>query len=112
MQRDDSVYMRHILDAVNRIEEYVRGIDEQAFLKNTLVQDAVIRQFEIIGEAVKRLSNQVRTQHRQIPWQEMAGMRDKLIHDYFGVDVAKVWVTIRQDIPQLKRDLPKVLKSL
>jgi uncharacterized protein with HEPN domain len=74
MQRDDSVYLQHIIDAVGKIEEYVRGIDEQAFFKNTLVQDAVIRQFEIIGEAVKRLSSQLRARHTQVPWQEMAGM--------------------------------------
>ena len=112
MQRDDSVYLHHINDAIAKIEEYVRGIDEGAFLHNTLVQDAVIRQFEIIGEAVKRLSTRVKELHPHVPWPDMAGMRDILIHDYVGVDIAKVWLTVCEDIPRLKDDLREVLRSL
>ncbi len=82
----DDIYLRHILDAIKRIEEYVKGIDEESFLRNYLVQDGVIRQIEIIGEAVKRLSTKLRKKYSQIPWQDIAGMRDKLIHDYFGVE--------------------------
>jgi uncharacterized protein with HEPN domain len=104
--------LQHIIDAVGTNEEYVRGLDEQSFFKNRLVQDAVIRQFEIIGEAVKQLSSQLRNRHKEIPWQQMAGMRDKLIHEYFGVNVDQVWMTVTEDIPRLKNDLPQVLESL
>jgi uncharacterized protein with HEPN domain len=110
MQRDDSVYLKHIRDAIRKIEGYTKGVRRATFEKNTLIQDAVIRQIEIIGEATKRLSNPVKEQNPQIPWQDIAGMRDKLIHDYFGVDVEKVWLTVQLDIPALKNSVNKILK--
>ncbi len=111
MKRDDSVYLRHVLDAIDRIEEYLQGIDEHAFYEQTLVQDGVIRQLEIIGEAVKRLSSELRAKHRQIPWKDVAGMRDKLIHDYFGVDLETVWLTTQEDIPYLQTEVKKILEG-
>lgn len=77
------VYLRHILDAAHWIEGYVSGIDEDGFSRLSLVQDASIRQLETVGEAVKRLSRRLRTEYPEVPWQDMAGMRDRLIHDYF-----------------------------
>ena len=77
-----------------------------------LVQDGVIRQLEIIGEATKRLSNAVRVDYPSIPWQDMAGMRDKLIHDYFGVDMEAVWLTAKDDIPVLKAAVSRILDEL
>jgi uncharacterized protein with HEPN domain len=84
MERDDSVYLRHILDAISRIEEYLYGIDEEKFYQHYLVQDGVIRQLEIIGEASKRLSCDVRARYPNVPWQDIAGMRDKLISTQYG----------------------------
>ncbi len=78
------------------------------FDKNELVQDAVIRNIEIIGEASTRVSDDFRASHSEIPWREMAGMRDKLIHDYMGVDLDVVWRTIEIDIPELHRLLKKI----
>ena len=105
MSREDTVYLKHIRDAIARVEEYLQGVDEAEFRKSSLIQDAVIRQIEIIGEAVKRLSSQFRSSCPDIPWQDIAGMRDKLIHDYFGVDIEKVWITAQDDIPLLKRQI-------
>jgi uncharacterized protein with HEPN domain len=100
--KDDSVFLNHILDAINQIEEYIEYLTYEEFLEKRLVQDAVIRQLEIIGEATKNLSSNATENYPQIPWKEIAGMRDKLIHVYFGVDLEEVWNTAKRDIPELK----------
>ena len=112
MKTDQSAFLNHILDAITKIEKYIQDIDEESFLKNDLVQDGVIRQIEIIGEAVKRLSNDLKRQSPNIPWQDIAGMRDKLIHDYFGVDIDTVWLTAKKDIPQLKEEIKRIIEKL
>jgi|SRR3972149_5861720 len=110
MKKDDTVFLRHILDDVNWIEKYTHGMDYDGFSASHLVQDGVIRQLEIIGEATRNLSKEVRDKHADIPWKDMAGMRDKLIHQYFGVDIAAVWDTIQADIPGLKGSVAKILE--
>jgi len=112
MKRDDSIYVRHIADAIDKIEKYTSGIDGKTFLSNSLIQDAVIRQLEVIGEAAKRLSPELRQMNADIPWQDVAGMRDKLIHGYFGVEISQVWLTVATDIPALKAKILTVLQSM
>ena len=109
MKLDESVYLQHILDAIAKVESYLEGIDESAFNQNTLIQDGVIRQIEILGEAAKHISDVLRAKYAHIPWQDIAGMRDKLIHGYFGVDIEKVWLTAVEDLPALKDEIKKIL---
>src|SRR5207302_9046254 len=109
MKPNDSVYLQHILDAIAKVEAYLRGVDEPAFSKNPLIQDGVIRQIEIIGEAAKYLSLKSMSKHPRIPWQDIAGMRDKLVHDYFGVDIETVWLTAVDDLPIFKAEVERVL---
>ena len=108
MKKENSIYIEHILTGIDKILSYTDKLSEEQFLENDLVQDAVIRNLEIIGEAVKKLSNEFRTEFNNIPWKDIAGMRDILIHDYMGVDIWAVWTTINKYIPQLKNDLEKI----
>jgi uncharacterized protein with HEPN domain len=100
--KTDIAYIEHILLCIKKIEEYTKELDRNSFAENELIQDAVIRNIEIIGEATKKISSDLKSQYREIPWKEMSGMRDKLVHDYFGVDVDVVWRTVQEDIPLLK----------
>jgi len=100
--KDDSIYIDHILNSINRILDYISGMDQEAFEANLVTQDAVVRQLEVIGEATKRVSKKLRSKHPDIPWSDMVGMRDVLIHDYIDVDLGVVWKTASEDIPNLK----------
>lgn len=108
MIKNDQVYLEHILEAISKIESFVNGLTKFDFDRNVLIQDAVIRNFEIIGEASKKISKQFTQEHSGIPWQDMAGMRDKLIHDYLDVDLDVIWRTIESDLPLLKEMLSKI----
>lgn len=112
MKRNDAVYLNHMADAIRRIESYVVDIDLTQFYGNFLVQDGVIRQLEIMGEATKQLSSTLRDEYPHIPWRSIAGMRDKLIHHYFGVDLEAVWLTVQDDLPYLKQEISKILTQL
>ncbi|HII02440.1 TPA: DUF86 domain-containing protein [Methanosarcinaceae archaeon] len=105
MKKNDLVYLDHILDSIERIEEYTEGMEGPDFLSNKLVQDGTIRQIEIIGEATKNLSKDFREKYPQVPWKDIAGMRDRLIHHYFGVNLKDVWYTVKVDIPVLKEEI-------
>jgi len=111
MEKDDTVYLRHVLDAINTIEEYLQGVKEDKFKATRLLQDGTIRQIEIIGEVVRHMSKDIRKTYPEIPWLDVAGMRDKLIHDYFGVDIEKVWDTTQDDLPILKEQVIRILRD-
>ena len=111
MTKDPRVYLAHILECADRIERYL-GQDREAFLRDTMVQDAVIRNFEVIGEAAKRILEQFRVVHAEIPWRLMAGFRDVLIHDYEGVDLERVWRIAQEDLPAVKTAIARILPSL
>jgi uncharacterized protein with HEPN domain len=111
MARDEFLYLRHVLDAITTIEEYLQGVDEEHFKATRLLQDGTIREIEIIGEAVKNVSKNIRKSYPEVPWQDIAGMRDKLIHGYFGVDIEKVWDSAKEDLPVLREQVKGILKD-
>lgn len=105
----DHNFVKHVLGAIERIESYTEGCSEDRFMNNFMIQDAVMRNLEIIGEASKKISIETKKKTPAIPWKEIAGMRDKLIHDYFGVDLVSVWSVVDQDLKDLKSQLTKLI---
>lgn len=104
-------YLDDIVQATQRVEEFTRGMDEARFRADAKTVYAVTRAFEVIGEATKNLPADVRARHPEIPWAEMAGMRDKLIHGYFGVDEAVLWETAQRSIPPLRKAIERALEA-
>ncbi len=108
MNERDQLYLRHVLDAIAAIESFTpEGRDR--FIADLMTQSAVVRQIEIIGEAVKQLSATVTTSEPSVPWRQIAGTRDRLIHAYFRVDLDAVWSMVQDDLPQLKADVLRML---
>ncbi len=99
--KSDLVYLEHIETCLNTVITYIGDLSEAEFMRQPMVQDACIRQFEIIGEATKRLSMEFREQYAHIPWRQIAGFRDRLIHDYLNVDLALVWQTAKFTVVDL-----------
>jgi len=112
MRKDPDVFIRHIVESIERVEAYTKGLSRGAFLASPQAQDAVMRRLEIIGEAVKNLPKDFTEAHVDVPWQDIAGMRDVLIHEYFGVDAELVWHTVEQDLPTLKKKLTELLRGV
>lgn len=108
MARDINLYLDDILESIQKIEDYTKNLTEEQFSRDTEVQDAVLRRLAIIGEAVKHLPEDLKQKHRQIPWKQIAGARDIFIHEYFGVGMERIWKTIQEDLPQLKKAVKEI----
>ncbi|MBW4625208.1 MAG: DUF86 domain-containing protein [Brasilonema octagenarum HA4186-MV1] len=108
--RDNRLYLSNIKDCIERIESYTCD-GKEAFMQTPMIQDAVIRNFEIIGEATKRLSPELRAAYPDIPWQQIAGLRDVLIHNYLRVNLSRIWGIIEQNLPELKKIVEAILKE-
>jgi len=112
MKRKISLYLRDILQHMADAESFVEGMTLKRFERDKKTLYAVLRAIEVIGEATKRIPDDIRRRYPQIPWRQMAGMRDKVIHDYLSVDVETVWITVKERIPQLRPLLERICDEL
>jgi uncharacterized protein with HEPN domain len=109
---DESVYVRHMLDAIARLQRHVEGVDREKFESTEIIQDAVIRQLEILGEAAGRISRETCVLYDDIPWQKITGLRHRVIHDYLGVDLPLIWRVVTVEIPTVVGPIETMLEEL
>lgn len=112
MQREHKAYCQDILDCIRKIENYTTDFSFDRFTGNELVQDGVVRNLEIIGEAVKKLPDEFKLKRTHIPWRNIAGLRDIIAHDYFGLDFEIIWDVIKNKLPQLKEAVSEILSEI
>jgi len=112
VKRHLRLYVDDILESIDKIKEYTDNVSETQFLSNTQIQDAVLRRLEVIGEAVKHIPKRVRDRYAHIPWQKIAGTRDILIHEYFGVRLLNAWKVVREDLDELRANILRVREDL
>lgn len=110
MVKDYIILIKHILECIEKIQEYTGLITENEFYNSTQAQDAVIRRIEIIGEAAKNIAPDIKSKYPDIPWKQISGIRDMLIHEYFGVDLQLTWKVAREDIVELKKKIQEIVK--
>ncbi|MFH1377074.1 MAG: DUF86 domain-containing protein [Candidatus Woesearchaeota archaeon] len=112
MKRSLDLFIKDILDSIKNIEIFMKNISKEHFLKNREKQNAVIREIEIVGEAVKNIPNSFRSKYPDIPWRDISGIRDIITHGYFRIDLETVWKVIEDDLPDLKQKIKKIKKDL
>lgn len=110
-KRGIRLYTEDIRDAIKKIEKYTKDLDFYTFVKDEKTIDAVVRNLSIIGEAVKNFPNELKSKYPQVPWKEIAGTRNKAIHEYFGIDEDILWKTIKEDLPPFKKQISEILKT-
>ena len=112
MRREANLFIDDILSSINAIEEFSKGMDKKDMISDRLKQSAIVREIEIIGEAVKNISEDIKSKYKEIEWRKIAGMRDVIIHSYFRIDLDAVWNVIKKDFPTLKKQMNLIKKDL
>ncbi len=112
MKKDPKIFLSHILESIEAINSYAGKLTKEEFTENGQAQDAVICRIQVIGEAVKNLSADLRKRYSQIHWSKATGMRDVMVHDYFGIDKNIVWKTIKEDLPTFQKEIEKIYKEI
>ena len=107
----DLTYLGDVLDSIQRIESYTVGVSKESFLENFMMQDALMRQIKIIGEASNGISNDFQEQHENLPWSQMRAIRNKIVHDYRGINLHVIWETVQNDLPALKKQVQNILNE-
>lgn len=110
-KQEAKLYLDDIKESIKRIEDYTDGLDFEDFIKDTMMLDAVVRNLTIIGEAAKNISKEIKLENSQVAWSEAVSMRNKITHEYFGVDEEILWKTIKEDLPVLRKQILKILKN-
>ena len=111
-EKEDLVFIEHILDSISAIENFSKNLSKEKLISNRLRQSAIIREIEIIGEAVKNISKTLKNKHKEIEWSNISGTSDKMIHHYFGVDLNIVFDIIKKDLLKLKKQIEKIKEEL
>ena len=112
MKRNHKLFVKDILDSIEKIEEFIGNMDFKNFIEDDKTRSAVVRKLEIIGEATKNIPKPIRQKYKELPWSDMAGMRDKIAHFYFGIDYEIVWKVIKERLPEIKPVIQKILKEM
>lgn len=111
MKKETIIFLKHILESIELLEQYSEGVTEEQFLQSTEKQDLVMRRLEIIGEAARNLPEDFRKEHSDVPWGKAMATRNILIHHYFGIDLETVWDTVTNSIPPFKEQVQKLLQN-
>lgn len=107
--KDDKLYLIHIDECIERIESYIKDIDKKAFMDSTLIQDAIVRNLQIMSESTQRLSDNIKDDHTEIDWFKISGFRNVLVHDYLGIDTERIWAILVKELPVLRKAIKEML---
>ncbi len=110
--KDSKIFVQHILESITYVELYMKGASKEEFRRNVQLQDAIIRRLEVIGEAAKNLPKEFTDEYKSVPWKDIVGARDKLIHHYFGVDLELTFEIVKIELPKLKKEIKKILEDI